>query len=86
MGLLLSRKREYKLRVVAGSGDDALVCLEWDTGADRVGVVGVAKTPESFDLFGREVEDFLDVEVGTERLDATGLGGLGYWVCRLRLR
>ena len=74
---LLARQGQDKLRVLAGGLGNALVGVHGDTGADGVGVVGVAKAPNGFDLLGRERERLLQVDVGAEGLDASGFGGFG---------
>lgn len=75
---------ENELRVLASGRGNALVCFYRDDGTDGVGVAGMAETPDSFDLLWWEVEYFLDVEEGAERLDACG-GFAGGFRCGVGL-
>jgi hypothetical protein len=61
---------EYELRVFVRGGEEALVDRERNYGAEGEGRGGVAEAPDVFDFGGWEGEDFGEVEVGGEGLDA----------------
>lgn len=51
-----------ELRVLAGCGDDALVCLFRDSRADGVRVRHVTEAPEGFDLLGWETGNLFNID------------------------
>ena len=78
-GLLLgdcARHGKDELRVLAGCGDDALICLFRDSCADRVRVRYVTEAPEGFDLLGWETGDLFHIDEGIEGFNAIGRGGV----------